>query len=87
MGKSILVIDTTECCERCDLGIKEPQCDIIWCGYDYVGRPVSEKGKKPDWCPLHDAPQKKRQNSYHNKYEQGHTDGWNDCLDHILNGD
>lgn len=46
MGKSILVIDAPECCERCDLGIKEPQCDIIWCGYNYVGRPVSEKGKK-----------------------------------------
>ena len=36
--------------------------------------------QKPDWCPLHEMPERK---SGANDYEKG----WNDCLNKILNND
>lgn len=96
MGKSILVIDTPECCAYCPMVFKVVESDVAFDSLYSCRYAPSDAGdfylpdiasKKPDWCPLHDAPQKRDKNRYHNKYEQGHTDGWNDCLDQILNGD
>lgn len=90
MGKSILVIDTPEACCQCKFSGSDGDYCCIKENLVSSGNQISEEeylNKKPDWCPLHDAPQKRDKNRYHNKYEQGYTDGWNDCLDHILNGD
>lgn len=93
MGKSILVMDTPKICNECPLfDINEGErlealcTDAIEMKRKLIG-PYKPRGvEKPDWCPLQDMPEKKNKNPYHNEYESGYVDGWNDCLDQILNG-
>lgn len=80
MGKSILVMDTPEYCLRCCVR------DGYSCGRTKFPIRGEDLCKKPDWCPLQDAPEKKDKNPYHNEHESGYVDGWNDCIDQILNG-
>lgn len=98
MGKSILVMDTPECCMECqmcfhadDLSIGKFEYRRLYsCRFalsdveDFYLPDIL--GEKPDWCPLQYAPEKKDKNPYHNEHESGYVDGWNDCLDKILNG-
>lgn len=81
MGKSILVIDTPESCTECTFS----EYQGIVCRATGLNKSHSNP-EKPDWCPLQDAPNKKGKNPYHNERESGYVDGWNDCLDQILNG-
>ena len=81
MSKAILVIDMPKNCSSC------PCCYIPEYGNDMcqamddkeIG--INEK-EKPDWCPLHEAPERDlsfvRNNAYH--YQRG----WNACVDKIL---
>lgn len=97
MGKSILVMDTPHCCMECNMCFKADEISIGKFEYRrlyscrYAPSDVDDfylldiLGKKPDWCPLQDAPKKKDKNAYHNEHERGYVDGWNDCLDQILN--
>ena len=89
MSKSILVIDTPENCNECELRA------LTECDYDKEfycvanGENVEEfvcSKTKPDWCPLRDLPEKKEENKYHNNYERGIVDGFNACIDEILKG-
>lgn len=80
MEKSILVIDTPDCCGKCPCFL-ETATDC--CGVN--GEDI-DANSKPNWCPLHDAPEKKAKNFYHNEHESGYVDGWNECVDKILNG-
>lgn len=94
MSKSILVIDTPEtcldcrfcrelhegieaCCEICDEPNDKELCRMI--KVDYCQ-------EKPDWCPLRDLPEKKEENKYHNNYERGIVDGFNACINELLEG-
>lgn len=83
MGKSILVIDTLESCQQCLFsGADGDRCCL-------ADKMISEEeylDEKPDWCPIQDAPKKRDKNYYHNERESGYVDGWNDCLNQILNG-
>lgn len=94
MGKSILVMDAPEKCSDCKL------CKVLdrWeCACCILCNDLRNENlcrtidtvyyqDKPDWCPLQNAPEKKDKNPYHNECESGYVDGWNDCLDQILNG-
>lgn len=79
MEKSILVMDTPESCGKCPCFL-EVATDC--CGVN--GKDIGGQGK-PDWCPLQDAPEKKAQNAYQNEHESGYVDGWNACIDKIMN--
>lgn len=58
MSKSILVIDTPDCCMNCDIMFHDEQS--YWCPhkdakadvFDYI-----KTGTKPDWCPLKEIPE------------------------------
>lgn len=95
MGKSILVIDTPENCGRCPFCKGLNACKIMkFLNGDkittiYTVDKQIFDGTKPDWCPFKDMPEKK--GSVGGPLPQYDTDmhyeiGWNDCLDHILNG-
>lgn len=88
MGKSILVIDTPEACCQCKFSGSDGDYCCIKENLVSSGNQISEEeylNKKPDWCPLRDIPEKADHPDY---CDNGRYDnGWNDCLDHILNGD
>lgn len=86
MEKSILVIDTPESCAKCRM-FSDVYTDMTCRGN---GRTIDypyPDNKIQDWCPLKGVPEKKGKNPYHNEHESGYVDGWNDCIDKILNGD
>lgn len=86
MSRSILVIDTPECCRHCKL-------------YDYVPCICLATGRfqnnisedfKPDWCPLRDFPEKKEYSNAIPVEKQWCFEsiaGWNACIDEILKGE
>lgn len=92
MGKSILAVDTPESCGKCPLfSINETETLEALCTQPTGKRKIiglyhPPGTKKPDWCPLQDAPEHKDKNIYHNERESGYVDGWNACVDKILNG-
>lgn len=61
MSKSILVINTPECCAECRL--MECNVDCIpeeYCKAEKDEREIIEPNTKPDWCPLKYIPKKRK---------------------------
>lgn len=85
MSKSILLIDTPECCGKCPCFL-EVATDC--CGVN--GKDIDSQSK-PDWCPLRDLPGKTSvgiETCIGNKTEcvKSYVDGYNACIDEILKG-
>ena len=83
MGKSILVIDTPECCAKCRM-FSDVYTDMTCRGN---GRTIDypyPDNKIQDWCPLKGVPERADHPNYcdNGRYDKG----WNDCIDQILNG-
>ena len=38
-------------------------------------------------CPLRELPEEDHENHYPNKWIDGYSNGWNDCLKEIIGGD
>lgn len=98
MSKSILVINTPQKCEECQLcknymkvshAWGNPNTYEVYCA-GIANRILTEvpKDKKPDWCPLKDIPLKKNVRDFNispGDFEQkGYQQGWNACIDEIL---
>lgn len=84
MGKSILVIDTPECCDYCPVGRIFGMAGQVECKA-FIGISVNDDGRTiPDWCPLQKMPERADHPCHcdNGRYDKG----WNDCLDQILNG-
>jgi len=85
MSKAVVVIDMPTSCDRCNFffhGYGDMCCTalnnmIIDCPYPSFHR--------QDWCPLKPIPDKYIHscNTY-NEYENGYADGYNNCLNNIL---
>ena len=85
--KSVLVIDTPDNCDTCDLSrlyslsgklVKDPFCFAL---NKYVedGQIILED------CPLKKLPQIRPCNYYDfEHYTSGYDKGWNDCIEHIM---
>ena len=75
MSKAILVIDMPENCFKCKLQ-DWANCRII--------KGCHTGDTRPDWCPLKELPKKKKDTlmTNYSRYVQG----WNDCIDRILEG-
>ena len=80
MDKAVLVIDMPEqVCQKCTLCYETDNDDEYLCCA--TGKFVPN-GKKPDWCPLRELPEKANHPDY---CDNGRFDkGWNACLDEIL---
>lgn len=90
MSKSVLVIDTPECCDGCEM------CDRIpgpWCratGNVIAGDPESGRAAG---CPLKPMPEKRSDafvytnvDGYKTVRENSYASGWNECINKILGG-
>lgn len=92
MGKSILVIDTPECCKECPFCKGLNACKVMkYLNGDkittiYTVDKQIFDGTRPDWCPLQDAPKKRDSKDYLDDDAEPYCSGWNDCLSKILNG-
>lgn len=93
MGKSILVMDTPECCEECPFCKGLNDCKVMkYLNGDkittiYTVDKQIFDGTKPDWCPLQDAPEKKSIDGLRGRpLLEAQFVGWNECIDRILNG-
>ena len=92
MSKSILVIDTPESCHKCEFS----EFGDLICGIARCNMSKKESNKKPNWCPLRDLPEKKKEKQYTNRQDNRRNTeayketrdmvavGWNMCIDEIL---
>lgn len=89
MSKSVLIIDTPDCCGRCIFA--EDDASGMYCiahDEDYIDIPDT-MGGKPDWCPLRDLQMKKElmkipeRPTMRDFERKGYQNGWNACLDAI----
>lgn len=82
MAKAILVMDMPEqTCQKCTLCYEyETEDDGYLCCA--TGKLLPDGGK-PDWCPLLELPEKKKL-TYNNLCADNKANGWNACLDKIL---
>lgn len=83
MSKSVLVMDTPEKCDDCNIR----QINLAWCqvarkstSHHPSGKPMDER-KRPDWCPLKPMPEKPYYPPFH---EESYVSGWNACIDAII---
>lgn len=92
MAKAVLVVDMPEqVCQKCTLCYEYETVDdgYLCCA---TGKLLPDGGK-PDWCPLRELPEKKKEfelreckGSVEGTWEVPlpENKGWNDCLDEIL---
>ena len=87
MSKAVLVMDIPECCADCPCSFFErdnPILNLI-CG---VTQEDAYNVGRPDWCPLRELPERETEmtdaDDLGNDYVRGTMDGWNNCLDMIL---
>lgn len=85
MAKASLVMDMPETCENCACKYPSYKDDALYdCAITGKEIPINggRYGKKPDWCPLRELPEKANHPDY---CDNGRFDkGWNACLDEIL---
>lgn len=84
MAKAVLVMDMPEqVCQKCTLCYETENDDEYLC---CATEKLVPDGKKPDWCPLRELPEKILESK--SGYEKVTTSvkrvGWNECLDTIL---
>lgn len=84
MSKAILVIDTPSCCEECfalDFHGDYPRCIIT---EEQRGYTFNTRTQRMMYCPLKPMPEKS--NTGLSDYNQwgDWEDGWNACIDNIL---
>ena len=86
MNKSILVIDTPDCCRECPLCSEDHMTYRDYCR-------ITDKHiwttEKPDWCPLKPLPEKYDMDNtpYNLDYNEDYERGYNACIDEILECD
>lgn len=84
MSKSVLVIDTPEKCDSCDL------CCITFYPFCKVNaRDIIDLNIVPDWCPLKPLPEKKEYIVPIDNVESQKdiiAVGWNACINEITGG-
>lgn len=82
MSKSILIIDTPDCCRECPLCGEE---HMTYRDYCRITNDIIWTLDKPDWCPLKPIPSKCFDSGNpDDEYDMGYVSGWNDCIDEII---
>ena len=86
MSKAILVIDMPSCCNECKIRFDDEYSN--WCPYDNpepngVFQYVKNE-TKPGWCPLKELPEKMEGNNSVYYQWGDYEDGWNHCIDCLL---
>ena len=87
MKKAVLLMNVPEKCLDCNLCVLDMDGSIS-CYYNKreICSNVGENNSRPEWCPLRELPEEDHENHYLDEWEDGYTDGWNDCLREIMGG-
>ena len=88
MAKAVLVMDMPESCDMCDFvnDMQPPRYGerTLYCTAPGIGEDVTDYvACRPDWCPLRELPERKKL-TYNNLCADNKANGWNACLDKIL---
>ena len=85
MNKGIIVVNMPEKCNNCPFIVKDMRLITglcaIWENLHDDMRFISPDSQKPDWCPVKVIPSKCRPSP-----GIDYIDGWNDCIDKIIDG-
>ena len=82
MNKSILVIDTPECCRECPLCAEE---HMTYRDYCRITNDVIWTMDKPKWCPLKPLPETLSPSGHpDDDWGDGYVDGYNACIEEIV---
>ena len=85
MSKAVLVMDMPSSCDECPLLLVGRYCKAKEAPNVAVDSKLNKN--KPDWCPLRDFPKKDNKSYFPDEYSDGHRDGYNACIDELLNGE
>lgn len=88
MPKAVLIMDMPENCEHCACKYPSYKDDALYdCAITGKTVPINggRYGKKPDWCPLRELPEKipEHKSGYEDINTTLHREGWNACIDAI----
>ena len=86
MPKAVLVMDMPETCENCTCKYPSYKDDALYdCAITGKTVPINggRYGKKPDWCPLRELPERKEPR-IGGHGEKMFRAGFNACLDVIV---
>ena len=84
MSKAIMVIDMPESCDMCDFVDEQYHyCNVPWFGKDVSDYVTC---RHPE-CPLRELPQKKDPNKALTWEHKKWREGYNACINEILNGE
>ena len=88
-NKGIIVLDMPENCQCCpfiikDMRLKTGLC-AVWENLHDDMNIIPPECEKPDWCPVHELPEKRQINEMWKNAKDNFENGWNTCLDSILN--
>ena len=82
MSKSVLVIDTPECCTVCRF---VASTYYLHCTLVSNSGKIKDVNVRPDWCPLKPLPEKMT-GVVLTEHWGGVKKGWNGCIDAITGG-
>ena len=87
MKKAVLLMNVPEKCLDCNLCALDMDGSLSCYYYKKeICSNVGENNSRPEWCPLRELPEEDHENHYPDEWEDGYTDGWNDCLREIMGG-
>lgn len=84
MAKAVLIMDMPESCNDCYAVHMSQNGKFCRAAEEHL----QPKAERPDWCPLRELPERETEmtdaDDLGNDYVRGTMDGWNACLDTIL---
>ena len=86
MSKSLLVIETPECCEKCMINLDGFCLAVLEPNECVEGgemRKETPKACKPEWCPLRSVPERRNESDTCYESDYYRAQGWNSCIDEI----
>lgn len=89
--KGILLVNIPKRCSMRKFKVETDE-GYAYCGcldFDYqVNEYMKSLPKdKPDWCPIHQLPEKDNGCYFPDEYQDGYASGWNHCIEKIRGGD
>ncbi len=87
MAKAVLVMDMPETCENCACKYPSYKDDALYdCTITGKEIPINggRYGKKPDWCPLRELPEKNGGDKLQDEISDTYNAGWNACIEEII---
>ena len=78
MSKAILVMDMPKKCGECSLRMSMICTPTL--------KDIDSVNAKMDWCPLREVPQKKDEEKAYTMTQYQRSQGYNECIDEILEG-